>query len=116
MPENPAHVSCSIVNLQQTKDYFIAQCRRVETICENLSHNKPALIKLDVEGAEYQIIQDLIASNYLPRLLMVEFDEIHTPLDSDAFNRIDNTIDLLEKHGMQCIYMDGANLTFIKVR
>jgi hypothetical protein len=72
------------------------------------------LLKMDIEGAEYAVINDIVVSELLPRLLLVEFDEIHTPLDADASVRIRQHIDLLLEAGMRCVAVDGSNATFVK--
>ena len=114
MPKNPTHVSCSIANLQKTENYFTAPCLRLANIMQQQGDVSIDLLKIDIEGAEYGVIQDLIASNLLPRLLLVEFDEAHTPLDSDAGIRIKRHIDDLVRVGMTCIAVEGSNATFLK--
>lgn len=114
MPNNPDHVSCSVLNLQGTKEFFEADCYTISTICEKLSHSNVTLLKLDIEGAEYQVIHNLISMNNLPYLLLIEFDELHTPLDNGAYDRVHKHIELLKSKGMKHIFMDGANATFIR--
>ena len=72
------------------------------------------LLKIDIEGGEYVVIKDLLASNLLPRILLVEFDEAHTPLDNDAGKRIKECIKELVDAGMRCIAVEGSNATFIR--
>jgi FkbM family methyltransferase len=114
LPRNPAHVSCSTVNLQNTEEYFTAQCLRLSTIMRQEGDTSIDLLKMDIEGAEYAVINDIVVSELLPRLLLVEFDEIHTPLDADASVRIRQHIDLLLEAGMRCVAVDGSNATFVK--
>ena len=113
LPKNPAHVSCSIVNLQKTEEYFTASCLRLATIMQQQGDDSIDLLKIDIEGAEYAVIRDMIASNILPRVLLVEFDEAHTPLDSDAGTRIKRHIDDLVRAGMTCIAVEDSNASFI---
>lgn len=113
-PVNPAHVSCSAVNLQKTADYFTAQCYRLSTLIGKQGDSKVDLLKMDIEGAEYSVIADVVASNLLPRLLLVEFDEAHTPLDGDAGLRIGEHIRQLVQAGMRCIAVEGCNATFVR--
>lgn len=113
LPKNPAHVSCSIVNLQKTEEYFTASCRRLATIMQQQGDDSIDLLKIDIEGAEYAVIRDMIASSILPRLLLVEFDEAHTPLDGGASSRIQQHINALERAGLICIAVEGSNASFI---
>jgi FkbM family methyltransferase len=114
MPRNPMHVSCSMVNLQKTEDYFTAQCYRLDTVMSQQGDKQLDLLKMDIEGAEYSVIQDVLASKLLPRILLIEFDEAHTPLDNDAGARIKYHINQLVTAGMRCVAIEGSNATFIR--
>jgi FkbM family methyltransferase len=114
LPQNPAHVSCSVVNLQKTEKYFTAPCLRLSSIMDRQGDGSIDLLKIDIEGAEYGVIEDIAASGILPRLLLIEFDEAHTPLDNKANERIGRHIDLLVRSGMRCVAVEGSNGTFVK--
>jgi FkbM family methyltransferase len=114
LPKNPAHVSCSTVNLQKTEEYFTAQCLRLMSIMQQQGDVSIDLLKIDIEGAEYGVIRDMITSHVLPRMLLIEFDEAHTPLDGNAGTRIKQHIEMLVQAGMRCIAVDGSNATFLK--
>jgi len=114
LPRNPAHVSCSTLNLHKTADYFTAQCQRLSTVMAQQGDCTVDLIKIDIEGAEYSVIQDMVASRLLPRILLIEFDEAHTPLDGNADRRIAEHIRRLVKAGMRCIAVEGSNATFLR--
>jgi FkbM family methyltransferase len=72
LPENPEYVSCSMVNLQGTADYFNAQCYCLDDIKRLLKVEKIDILKLDIEGEEYAVIDELSRDEY-PEILMVEF-------------------------------------------
>lgn len=114
LPRNPAHVSCSTLNLQRTEDFFTAQCQRLATIMSRQGDSEIDLLKMDIEGAEYMVIRDIVSSGLLPRILLIEFDEAHTPLDADAGARISEHIRLLLQAGMRCIALEGSNATFLR--
>lgn len=114
LPQNPTHVSCSIVNLQKTDQYFTAPCLRLSSIMNRQGDGSIDLLKIDIEGAEYGVIEDMVASGLLSRLLLIEFDEAHTPLDGKAPERIRKHIALLARSGMRCVAVEGSNATFVK--
>jgi FkbM family methyltransferase len=114
MPKNPAHVSCSTVNLQKTDEYFTAQCFRLSSLMQQQGDTSIDLLKMDIEGGEYAVIRDIVAAKLLPRLLLIEFDEVHTPMDSEANTRIKHHIEMLEKAGMRCIAIDNSDASFIR--
>ncbi len=114
LPRNPDHVSCSVVNLQKTDRYFTAPCFRLSSLMNRQGDESIDLLKIDIEGAEYGVIQDITSSGLLPRLLLVEFDEAHTPLDNKASERIRHHIALLARSEMRCVAIEGNNATFVK--
>jgi len=114
LPKNPAHVSCSVVNLQKTDRYFTAPCLRLSSIMKEQGDSSIDLLKIDIEGAEYGVIEDMVSSGLLPRLLLIEFDEAHSPLDDKAPERIARHIALLAQAGMRCVAVEGSNATFVK--
>ncbi|MGA2060511.1 MAG: FkbM family methyltransferase [Thermoguttaceae bacterium] len=60
-PENPQWVSHTILEGQTTMSQSIeAPVRRFETIMSSLGHSRVDLIKMDIEGAEYSVIEDLL--------------------------------------------------------
>jgi FkbM family methyltransferase len=115
LPKNPAHVSCSTVNLQKTDEYFTAKCLRLSSIMRQQGDISIDLLKIDIEGAEYAVIKDMVESSCLPRILLIEFDEVHTPLDSNAGERISQHIGLLWRSGMRCVAIEGSNATFVRI-
>jgi hypothetical protein len=60
------------------------------------------------------LIKDMLATGLLPRVLLIEFDEAHTPLDGDAQSRIGDHMRQLVRAGMQCIAVEGCNATFVQ--
>lgn len=113
-PSNVEHVSCSIVNLQKTTQSFRAQCYRLATLMAIQGDVRLDLLKMNIEGAEYEVIDDLVASNLIPATLLIVFDEGHTPMDELAPDRISRYVMKLSEAGMRCVAIEGCNATFIK--
>lgn len=55
------------------------QARALSGIPARLGHPAPCLVKLDVEGAEYEVLEDLLASDLRPRQILVEFHHRYLP-------------------------------------
>lgn len=112
-PANPAHVSHSIVNLQHTTEFFEADCRTLRTVMQTLGHSGLSLLKLDVEGAEYDILTSLVDGTIRPTVLCVEFDEGYNPLDDTYLSRIVQMVSHVKACGYRLTYVDGWNATFV---
>jgi FkbM family methyltransferase len=71
---NPTIVNNSVVNIHGTEDFFVAQCKPVKQIMGELGHARVDLLKLNVEGAEHDVLDNLIVDDALPSsVLCVEF-------------------------------------------
>lgn len=73
-PANPLHVSHTLLPRQSTAAQAIrVPMKRLTTIMSELKLVSIDLLKLDVEGAEYEVLDDMLASSIRPRQLLVEF-------------------------------------------
>lgn len=115
-PKNPEHVSHSIVNLQKKDTFFSAPCKRIVSIMKELHHETIDLIKLDIEGAEYEVLKDLMLSQVKPPILCIEFDEGHTTQSFAAALRIIKTLRKLKRYGYKISYRAGWDITLILER
>lgn len=114
-PIDPSHVSHSAVNLQKTTDYFEARVQSIREVMLSLGHDRIDLLKLDVEGAEYEILASLHADCIYPRVLCVEFDEYFHPKDSNVRHRVRAAIMALADRGYELVHTTGAaNYTFMR--
>ena len=81
-PKNPAHVSHSISNWQKgesdSNKSIEVETITVKKIMKEHDLDKLELIKLDIEGAENEVLPSLIKNKIFPNQILVEFDELHT--------------------------------------
>jgi hypothetical protein len=112
-PKNPEHVSHSIVNLQRTEDFFEARCVRLETLCSMLKISSIEILKLNIEGEEYTVLQDLIAGDLRPRVICAVFDEGNVPLRGGYLRRISEMIKRMKRSGYRLLNVDGWSVLFV---
>jgi FkbM family methyltransferase len=72
-PENPAHVSHSIVARESSRPAIDVPVRRLGTIMKMLRHEHIDLLKMDIEGAEFDVLADMLAQGIQVKQLLVEF-------------------------------------------
>jgi FkbM family methyltransferase len=107
-PRDPSHVSHSIPNLQHTQDYFEAVCRSVASLMLELGHDHLDLFKVDVEGAEHDVIRALLDAGLRPGVLCTEIDRPVGPL------RFWTTIRRIRAAGYSLVAVDDWNFTFVR--
>lgn len=116
-PANAAHISHSLVNLQKTSGGgFTARCRRLAGIMRELGHDHIDLLKIDIEGAEYAVLNSMLDDGLDVRAICVEFDEAHTPLDRDWQERIRTICKqlIIARYRLVAARLP-CNLTFVRV-
>ena len=113
-PQNPDYVSHSILNLQKTDTFFDAKCKRLSHIMKELGHTHLDLLKLDIEGAEYEVLKSIIDDKLNIQILLVEFDEGYNKLDNFFAKRIDQSLRKLLNFGYVKLAQDSWNFTLVK--
>ncbi len=105
-PNNPNHISCSVVPNQDTKDKaYRVKMKDLGTISRELGLSKIDLLKLDIEGAEYEVIPNILESKIpIAQILL----EIHPNLFSDGRQK---SKELLEKLGQAGYLIFGVSDT-----
>ena len=118
-PANSQHVSHSIVNFQRgygdSGEYLEVEAITMTDLLAECGINGSdlQLVKLDIEGAEVEVISDFLDSGIRPAQILVEFDELNVPCPR-AFERIDLLTKKLGIAGYKCIWTDGqADFLFI---
>ena len=73
-PENTSFVSHTILKRPQTANKaIVVNVRRLSTILNELSNQRIDILKMDIEGAEYKVIDDMLSTNVRPAQILVEF-------------------------------------------
>jgi FkbM family methyltransferase len=80
-PDNPLYVSHSIIKKSgQALPAFEAKVFTVSTLANMLGHNKIDLLKMDIEGAEYEVIDDIVGQSG------IKIDQILVEFHSTTFS------------------------------
>lgn len=112
MPADANHVSHSVVNFQNdyrkdTDHIEVSSCHIGALLKQHgIAANALSLLKLDIEGAEIEVLKEMMARDIRPRQICVEFDELSRP-STVAFERVDSADAALRAAGYTCVYGDG---------
>ena len=72
-PENPSNVSHTIVQGTSSRPAIEVPMHTLGTVMRNLGHSSIDLLKMDIEGAEYDVLADMLSQRISVKQLLVEF-------------------------------------------
>lgn len=92
-PENPDHISHTLLDRPETSNRAIeVPVKRFETIATELGHEHLTVLKLDIEGAEFDVLDDILESGVVIDQLLVEFHHrfknVSRAMTRDAIGKI----------------------------
>jgi FkbM family methyltransferase len=105
------HVSHSLVNIQRNydidarSDYIDVQTITIDDLLSHLG-SSPPLIKLDIEGAEVEVVDDMMAKRILPSQILIEHDGLLHPSRTSR-SRVAHCHQSLLRNGYRLIHRDG---------
>jgi FkbM family methyltransferase len=90
----------------------LGQVRRLATIMHSLGHERLDVLKLDIEGSEFEAIPDILASGIEVGQLLVE---IHYHFRSRSFRAGMDLVRQIKESGMDCVSVSprGFEFTFV---
>ena len=109
---NEKYVSQSLIENMFSSIYDVVQVDTVKNIMSKNNHTKIDLFKLDIEGAEIQVLEKMLDDKIYPEYLLVEFDLFLKKKDPLALTT--RLIDRLLKEGYKILINDAFNITFIR--
>ena len=104
-PENPAHVSHTILDRDTPWPAIEVPVRRMFTIMSALGHDRLDLVKMDIEGAEHRVLADMMASNISVDQLLVEF---HHRWPEVGVAKTKSALDSLGRHGFKIFHVSPS--------
>lgn len=105
----------SITNLQKTDKYVEAPVDRLSAIMKQLKHSSIDLLKLEIEGAEYTVLETVVQDKTDVKIICVEFDEVFHSKGMGFLKRIRNCTDALFSVGYVMVHTtDRFKRTYMK--
>ncbi len=110
LPENENHVSGSLENISSINTIEVI-CKDLQTICKELDVEKIDILKMDIEGSEYKVVENILNNKIFPAQILIEY---HHFFDSFTNKDTKQSIELLLEHGYDLFHIDGYNYSFLK--
>lgn len=101
--------SYSALNLQGTDRFIEVPCKTLTTLMQERGHTRIDLLKMDIEGAEYRVLNSLLKAQIPVQWLCVEFDQ---PVPHTTTR---NMLHTLRAGGFILRHVDQWNFTFERI-
>lgn len=109
-PSNPDHVSHSIVfsTGKGSVTSLDVKAVRFDSLLAQYAIKDVALLKLDIEGAEYAVLKGLGGWPVVPQQILVEYD-----IASEGKQKVEEIDALLRQNGYICFAKEGRNCSYL---
>lgn len=112
VPAKKEHVSHSLVNLQKTSEYVEVPVRGLDDLMQQYGHQEIDMLKIDIEGSEFEVIEDLLNKKIPVKYICLEYHR----LGNKPIEKIQTSIDALINNNYICIYANRRTLVFSFLR
>lgn len=112
MPRNKKFVSCSVYNREYYKKKELVnntirvKVNKLDTILKANKHKRIDLLKLDIEGSEFDVLKNIINSHIDIHQITLEF---HPNAVRNGFKKMESTIKELQKNDYKIIYYNPTD-------
>jgi FkbM family methyltransferase len=110
---NPEYVSQSLIENMFTDEYYEVDTITLNEVMSSLNHNRIDLLKMDIEGAEVAVLENMLDNKIYPTYLLVEFDL--KLKNKDLNGSTEKIIKKLMEVGYKIIANENLNITFMKI-
>ena len=113
--DNPKHSSQSILHRPKGEENGIeVQFHKLKTVMDKLGHEKIDVLKMDIEGAEYEVLDNVLSSDIKVDQLLVEFH--HNKFRNIKVSDTRRIIGELHKNGFRIFYVSERQREFSFIR
>ena len=111
-PERADWVSYREVSTK-TDTTIECEVKKLKTIMESKGHTHIDLLKMDIEGSEFSVVEDMIRDQIFPTQLLVEY---HERFDDYSVEDKQKSVKLLVDNGYDVVWTNMQEFTFIRGR
>jgi FkbM family methyltransferase len=104
LPSNTEYVSYSLMDGMKGTNFISVEVKKLETIMKELGHDRIDFLKLDIEGCECDVIDQMIESQIFSRYLSIDFDLGWTGERIRDQKRCFDTMEKLHENGYKDLY------------
>jgi FkbM family methyltransferase len=116
-PTNKDHVSYSLGNIQRSDlvgfEPISVESTTLELLCKDFAITNLDLLKLDIEGSAFEVVQNAFENQIFPRQILVEFEEA-ARFSILNFRRLRLVFRLLNENNYSLISRTGLEFVFMR--
>ena len=116
LPNNKKHVSGSIIqhNNVSEENFVEVEMKSFKDILKMYNHDQIDVLKMDIEGSEYDVIEDVLKSGILIHQMAIEFHERFFKNGKDKSIQL---VDLMKRHGFVIFAISKSfeEISFVRV-
>lgn len=109
-PEHPQHVSHSVFKEGMREAFFEAPCKTLSSLMHELGHTHIDVLKMNIEGAEYEVLKSMMADEIHPTVIALTFEGNSAFIDAIRWTR------KLRRYGYQFLGLNQWAATFVLKR
>ena len=109
--ENEKYVSQSLMKDMFGKAYDKVEVLSVKDLMREKQNTRIDLLKMDIEGAEVEVLNNMLDDNIYPKYLCIEFDLALKRKDPE--NTTKKILERLMRGGYRMLKNDRMNITFM---
>lgn len=110
---NPDYVSQSLVENMFSNEYNEVEVDSIKNIMKTYNHNKIDLLKLDIEGSEIHVLNQMLDDEIYPKYLCIEFDLLLKNKDPNQLTQ--KLVKRLQENNYKILENKNLNITFERI-
>jgi FkbM family methyltransferase len=112
LPKNKNYVSGSLVMNKNidANDFVKVKCITVSTICSIIENKHIDLLKIDIEGSEYEVLENIMQVGIYPKQICVEF---HNRFFKDGDQKFKSVVNKLQEKNYRIMGISNTNEEFL---
>jgi len=109
-PERKEWVSYREVN-EKTETTIECEVKKLKTIMQSNGHDHIDLLKMDIEGSEFSVVEDMVRDKIFPTQLLIEY---HERFNDYSVEDKTKSVKLLIDNGYDIAWTNMQEFTFIR--
>jgi FkbM family methyltransferase len=112
LPVNSDYVSLSTMSRNDSEKTMTLPVNKLSTLMTKFGHEKIDVLKMDIEGSEYSVIEQLFEGNIRPKQILVEF---HHRFKNIGIKKTKSALILFKKMGYKLFFVsnNGEEYSFV---